>query len=264
MRSYRKGIYLLPNLLTTGNLFSGFYAIIAVFNQTYFLAALAILVAMVFDVLDGQTARLTKTTSRFGVEYDSISDVVSFGVAPGLLIYGWALSDYGRIGWIAAFLLVVCGALRLARFNVLAGSVDGRHFIGLPIPAAAGVIASLVVFDHHILQMGSEVKPFLILALIYCLAFLMVSTFKYRSFKDFYLRGRKPFHVLVSAILVLIVLAAEPQVFLFVLFSGYAVSGVLEKPILLLFKKERRNMPIPSGPSARPPSHHPPDPKSTS
>lgn len=258
MRSYRKGIYLLPNLLTTGNLFSGFYAIIAVLNETYFLAALAILMAMVFDVLDGQAARLTKTTSRFGVEYDSISDMVSFGVAPGLLIYGWALSHYGRIGWIAAFLLVVCGALRLARFNVSAGSHDGRHFIGLPIPAAAGVIASLIVFDHHVLQMGSEVKPFLILALIYSLAFLMVSTFKYRSFKDFNRRGRKPFHVLVSAILVLIVLAAEPQVFLFVLFVAYALSGVVEKPLSLLLSKGRRKNPLSPEPSSSPPAQNPP------
>lgn len=239
MRSFRKGIYLLPNLLTTGNLFSGFYAIIAAFNQDYLNAALAILIAMAFDILDGQTARLTKTTSRFGLEYDSIADVVSFGVAPGVLIFGWALSSYGRIGWIAAFLFLVCGALRLARFNALVGSGDSRHFIGLPIPAAAGVIASLVVLDHHLLQL-EEGKPFLILALIYALAFLMVSTFRYRSFKDFYLRGRKPFHVLVSAILFLIVLAAQPQIMLFVLFTGYAVSGVLERPLSILFRKHQR------------------------
>lgn len=236
MRNFRKGIYLLPNLLTTGNLFSGFYAVIAAFNEDYLNAALAILIAMAFDILDGQTARLTKTTSRFGVEYDSISDVVSFGVAPALLIFGWALSSYGRIGWIAAFLFLVCGALRLARFNALVGSGDSRHFIGLPIPAAAGVIASLVVLDHHLLKLEA-VKPFLILALIYVLAFLMVSTFRYRSFKGFYLRGRKPFHVLVSAILFLIILAAEPQIMLFVLFTGYALSGVIERPLALLFRK---------------------------
>ncbi|HEY5594245.1 MAG TPA: CDP-diacylglycerol--serine O-phosphatidyltransferase, partial [Nitrospiria bacterium] len=188
MRDYRRGIYLIPNLLTTGNLFSGYYAIIAVFNANYLYAAMAILLAMAFDVLDGKSARLTKSTSRFGVEYDSLADLVSFGVAPGLLIYSWALSSYGRIGWIAAFLYVVCGALRLARFNVQVGSVESKHFVGLPIPAAAGVIASLVVLDQHILQMGTEIKPLLILGFIYVLAFLMVSSFRYRSFKDFHLR----------------------------------------------------------------------------
>jgi CDP-diacylglycerol--serine O-phosphatidyltransferase len=237
MKDYRRGIYLIPNLLTTGNLFCGFYAMISVFNADYLHAAMAILVAMAFDVLDGKSARLTKTTSRFGVEYDSLADVVSFGVAPALLIYSWALSSYGRIGWVAAFLFLACGTLRLARFNVQVGTVESKHFVGLPIPAAAGVIASLVVMDHHILRMGAEVKPLLILALIYALAFLMVSTFRYRSFKDFHLRGRKPFHMLVSAVLVLIVLAAEPQILMFVLFAGYAISGVIDRPVAAIARK---------------------------
>jgi CDP-diacylglycerol--serine O-phosphatidyltransferase len=237
MKDYRRGIYLIPNLLTTGNLFSGFYALIAVFNADYLNAAMAILVAMAFDVLDGKSARLTKTTSRFGVEYDSLADVVSFGVAPALLIFSWALSSYGRMGWVAAFLFLACGTLRLARFNVQAGTVESKHFVGLPIPAAAGVIASLVVMDHHILRMGAEVKPLLILGLIYALAFLMVSTFRYRSFKDFHLRGRKPFHMLVSAVLILIVLAAEPQILMFVLFAGYAISGVIDRPVAAIGRK---------------------------
>jgi len=237
MKDYRRGIYLIPNLLTTGNLFSGFYAMIAVFNAEYLHAAMAILIAMAFDVLDGKSARLTKTTSRFGVEYDSLADVVSFGVAPALLIFSWALNSYGRIGWIAAFLFLACGTLRLARFNVQVGTIESKHFVGLPIPAAAGVIASLVVMDHHILRMGAEVKPLLILGLIYALAFLMVSTFKYRSFKDFHLRGRKPFHMLVSAVLALIILAAEPQILLFVLFAGYAISGVIDRPVAAIARK---------------------------
>ena len=229
MKGFRQGIYLVPNLLTTGNLFSGFYAIVAVFNANYLHAALAILIAMAFDFLDGKSARLTKTTSRFGVEYDSLADLVSFGVAPGILIYSWALSHFGRAGWVAAFLFVVCGALRLARFNVQSGSGESKYFLGLPIPAAAGVIASLVVLDLHILRLGSEIKPFLILGFIYGLAFLMVSTFRYRSFKDFHLGNRKPFHVLVSAVLGIIVLAAAPQVMLFALFAGYALSGPAEQ-----------------------------------
>lgn len=237
MRDLKRGIYLIPNLLTTGNLFSGFYSIVAVFSANYFHAALAILIAMAFDFLDGKSARLTKTTSRFGVEYDSLADMVSFGVAPGILIYSWALTHFGRAGWVAAFLFVVCGALRLARFNVQAASVESKYFSGLPIPAAAGVIASLVVLDLHILRMGSEIKPFLILGFIYVLAFLMVSTFRYRSFKDFHLRNRKPFSVLVSAILGLIVLAAAPQIMLFAFFAGYAISGPAEQVSGKLFRR---------------------------
>jgi len=252
MNEYRRGIYLIPNLLTTGNLFSGFYALIAVFNADYLHAAMAILVGMAFDILDGKSARLTKSTSRFGVEYDSLADVVSFGVAPGLLIYSWALSSYGRVGWIAAFLFVACGTLRLARFNVQVGSIESKHFVGLPIPAAAGVIASLVVLDHHILRMGAEIKPLLILGFIYALAFLMVSTFRYRSFKDIHLRGRKPFHVLVSAVLFLIILAAEPQIMLFVLFAGYAISGIVERPIAALIRKMVRPRAAAHGPSSSP------------
>jgi CDP-diacylglycerol---serine O-phosphatidyltransferase len=240
----RRGVYLIPNLLTTGNLFSGFYAMIAVLNAHYVTAGIAILIAMIFDSLDGRWARLTRTSSRFGVEYDSLSDLVSFGVAPGLLIYTWALSEYGRLGWVAAFLFVVCGALRLARYNVQLHSVESRHFLGLPTPAAAGVVASLVLMDDYILQMGKEVKPLLIVALIYVLAFLMVSTFRYQNFKDLHLWGRKPFRVLVATVLLFIVLAAEPHIILFILFAGYAVSGVLERPVrwLLNLNRRRRSM----------------------
>ena len=124
----RKGIYIIPNLFTTANMFSGFYAIIATFNEDYFIAAIAILIATIFDNLDGKVARLTKATSRFGVEYDSLADLISFGLAPGLLAFSWALNAYGRIGWVAAFLFVACGALRLARFNVLVGTVDSKYF----------------------------------------------------------------------------------------------------------------------------------------
>jgi len=256
MKDFRRGIYLVPNLLTTGNLFSGFYSLIAVFNADYLRAAMAILVAMAFDILDGKSARLTKTTSRFGVEYDSLADLISFGLAPGLLIYSWALSTYGRLGWVAAFLFVACGALRLARFNVQVGTGESKYFVGLPIPAAAGVIASLVVLDHHILRMGAEIKPLLILGLIYTLAFLMVSTIRYRSFKDFHLRGRKPFHVLVSAVLLLIILAAEPQIMLFVLFAGFALSGVIERPAAALIRKLFKQPAHPRTPSSVPPTGH--------
>ena len=241
MKDYRsRGVYLIPNLFTSGNLFSGFYSIIAVFNADFVRAAIAVFVAMVFDSLDGKSARLTKTTSRFGTEYDSLADLVSFGVAPGLLIYSWALAGYGRFGWVAGFLFVICGALRLARFNVQASTTEGKFFVGLPIPAAAGVIASLVLLDHHILRLGGEIKPALILALTYVLAFLMVSTFRYRSFKDVQFAERKPFHVLVSAVLLLIVLAAEPQIMLFVFFAAFAASGVIERPLRGLVRRVLR------------------------
>ena len=224
------GVYLIPNLLTTGNLFSGYYAIIAVLNGQVVQASVAILIAMIFDSIDGRWARMTRTSSRFGVEYDSLSDLVSFGIAPGLLVYTWALSDFGRLGWVAAFLFVVCGALRLARYNVQMGVGETRFFYGLPVPAAGGLIASLVMMDHHFSVIGKEVKPFLIVTLIYVLAFLMVSTFKYSSFKDLHLLKRKPFRTLVMAVLLFIVLAAEPNIMLFLLFSGYAVSGMVERP----------------------------------
>ncbi|MDZ4384155.1 MAG: CDP-diacylglycerol--serine O-phosphatidyltransferase, partial [Nitrospirota bacterium] len=160
------GIFIIPSLLTTVNLFFGFYSIIAVLKSDYTTAAVAILIAMLFDVFDGKIARLTNSTSRFGVEYDSLSDLASFGIAPGLLIYTWGLNAYGKIGWLAVFLYIACGAMRLARFNTLTSGAGGgglRHFTGLPIPAAAGLIATTVIFDHHILQMGKEVRPVVIL-----------------------------------------------------------------------------------------------------
>jgi len=232
----KRGGYLIPNVLTSGNLFSGLFAILAVFNANYLAAAIAILVALVFDVLDGKSARLMNSTSQFGVEYDSLADLVSFGVAPGLLIYSWALSGHGMLGSAVMFAFVACGALRLARYNVMTANSESKHFTGLPIPAAASVIATLVVFDHHIVRMGAEVKPLLILIMTLTLAFLMVSTIKYRSFKDLKFRGGSHFNYLVWAILGLMLVVAWPQVTLFVLFAGYAVSGIIEKGVSLLAK----------------------------
>ena len=233
----KDGIYLLPSLLTTGNLFAGLYAIIAVMNANYMFAAIALLVALVFDVLDGKIARLTDTASRFGLEYDSLVDVVSFGVAPGILIYSWALSARGMFGSAVVFAFVACAALRLARFNARDGGGDNRFFTGLPVPAAAGVIATLVIFDHHILRLGREVKPLLILIMTLLLAFLMVSAIRYRSFKDFDFRKGRQFNYLVMAVLVVMLVAAAPQLTLFVLFVGYAISGPLEPLVRKLLKK---------------------------
>jgi CDP-diacylglycerol--serine O-phosphatidyltransferase len=230
----RVAMHLIPNLFTTGNLFCGIYAMLSVFNADYLAAAVAILVAMVFDVLDGKSARLTNSTSHFGLEYDSLSDVVSFGVAPGLLIYSWALSGQGTFGVAVMFAYVAMGAVRLARFNSTVAVSDGKYFTGLAIPAAAGVVASMVIFDHHILRMGAEVKPIFVLIITLALSFLMVSTIKYRSFKDLKFKGRRQITYLVWGILALMLVAARPQVMLFVIFAGYALLGPVERMFWLV------------------------------
>ena len=232
----RRAVYLIPNLLTTGNLFSGLFAILAVFHGHYLAAAIAIMVALIFDMLDGKSARWTNSTSQFGVEYDSLADLVAFGVAPGLLMYGWALSVYDMLGPAVMFAFVACGALRLARFNVMTATSESKYFTGLPIPAAASVVATLVIFDREVVQFGLAEKPVMVLVLTLTLAFLMVSTIKYRSFKDLKFSGRAHFDNLVLAILVLMLVIAWPQVMLFVLFTCYAVSGPIENLIQLLLK----------------------------
>ncbi len=231
----RKGVYLIPNLFTSGNLFCGVFAIIAAFNAEYIAAAIAIFSASIFDVLDGKLARLTHTTSRFGGEYDSLADLVSFGVAPGMLAYAWTLGSLGRLGWAAVFLYIACGALRLARYNVQSGGGERHDFVGLPIPAAAGLVAALVIFDGHILHFGKEVRPGLILGLIYTLAFLMVSTISYRSIQGLHLKDRKPFGLLVGTLLVALLFIVAPQIMLLACFGLYVLSGVLERPVAALY-----------------------------
>jgi CDP-diacylglycerol--serine O-phosphatidyltransferase len=220
----RRGVYILPNLLTSGCLVGGFYAIVAAFNGDYIIAAIAIMVAFFFDGVDGRVARLTRSTSRFGVEYDSLADLVAFGVAPGILAFSWALQPFGRLGWLAAFLYVACGALRLARFNVQFGTVENRFFRGLPIPMAASLIASSVFLLHHLGEEG-ETKHLSLLILIYVLAFLMVSNIRYPSFKNLELLKRKPFSTLVAMILIIVVVVAKPEIMLFVFSSLYLLIG---------------------------------------
>jgi len=222
--SIRKGIYILPNLFTTGSLFAGFYSMVATLSGDYRTAAIWILASSIFDGLDGKVARATGTTSKFGVEYDSLADVVSFGVTPGLLMYAWALRPFGRLGWVAAFLFVACAALRLARFNVQVNTVESKRFIGLPTPAAASMVSATVLLFYHF-GWPSSFKKLAILALIYFLAFLMVSNVKYYSFKDPELIKRQPFGFLVLAVLLFIVVAAEPVLMLFVIFLCYILSG---------------------------------------
>jgi len=233
--SMRKGIYILPNLFTTGSLFAGFYSMVATMNGDYKTAAVWVLVSSIFDGLDGKVARLTGTSSKFGVEYDSLADLVAFGVTPGLRMYSWALKPFGRLGWLAAFLFVVCGALRLARFNVQVNTVESKRFVGLPIPAAASMVSATVLLFYHF-GWPSSYKKLAILLLLYFLAFLMVSSVKYYSFKDPELIKRQPFGFLVLAVILLIVIAAAPVVMLFVLFLCYTMSG----PIAFLVSLPRR------------------------
>jgi len=223
-KGVRRGVYILPNLLTSFCLVGGFYAIVAAFNGDYIIAAIAIMIAFFFDGVDGRVARLTRTTSRFGVEYDSLADLVAFGVAPAILVFTWALQPFGSLGWLAAFLYVAFGALRLARFNVQFDTAEHRFFRGLPIPMAASLIAASVFRLHHLGEEG-ETKHLSLLVLIYVLAFLMVSNIRYPSFKDLELLKRKPFNTLVAMILTIVVVVAQPEIMLFTFSFLYLLIG---------------------------------------
>lgn len=224
----RRGVQLIPNILTTGNLFSGLTAVVLVFHDRLETAAIAILIAMVFDVLDGTSARLTDSTSEFGVEYDSLSDLISFGLAPGFLIYVWVLESPGMLGAAIMFAYVACGALRLARFNVMMSSGE-RFFTGLPIPAAAGFIATFYIFNAHIGHLPESILPSVVIVLSLLMAFLMVSTVKYRSVKQLKFAGPNHFMYLVWAVLILVSVMAYPQLMLFMICLAYVSSGLLEK-----------------------------------
>ena len=231
----KRGIYILPNAFTSLNLFCGFFAIIAAINEEYKSSAIAILIAVIFDSLDGKIARATNTTSQFGIEYDSLSDLVSFGLAPSLLMYMWVLKPMGRIGWLASFLFATCGALRLARFNAMAEETPSAHFIGLPIPAAAGMIATTVLFcisPRYSIPV-SEI-PVIFLISIYILSFLMVSTIKYESFKKAELFQKMKFNVLVYIVLVFTLIALNPPFILFTIELIYVSSGPVHSLIMMI------------------------------
>lgn len=220
----KKGIYILPNLFTTASLFFGFYAIIVSISGNFTKAAILVMIACVMDGLDGKIARFTNTTSRFGVEYDSLSDLVSFGLAPAVMVYLWALAPYGRAGWIVAFLFVVCGAMRLARFNVQLSTIESKTFNGLPIPAAAMVIVTSVLFWDFMGGTGTLHNPVIPVATV-ALALLMVSSVKYYSFKDLNFFARKPFMTFVLIVLIFVVIVMQPQIMFFAIAVSYALSG---------------------------------------
>ena len=247
-------IYVLPNLFTTGNMFCGFFAITYAIKGEFSMAAYAIVAAAVFDMLDGRVARLTHSTSAFGMEYDSLSDLVSFGVAPGLLVYQWALHPFGRGGWLAGFIFCACGALRLARFNVQAKMVERKDFQGLPIPMAAGIIASSVLAFQD-LGLDAYKSPW-ILVMTLLLGFVMVSTFRYRSFKELDLRQRLPFKYLVAGVVLFVVIALRPEVMLFVLFLTYAVLGAIFGILKIGLKKRNHSLEITSAEETKHESVH--------
>jgi CDP-diacylglycerol--serine O-phosphatidyltransferase len=220
----RRGIYILPNLFTTAALFAGFYAIVQAMNARYEYAAVAIFIAMVLDGLDGRVARLTRTQSAFGAEYDSLSDMVSFGAAPALVIYEWALKGMGKLGWIAAFIYCAGAALRLARFNTTLEVQDKRYFQGLPSPAAAALVAGLVwvMIDNN--YTGEEARWYACVLTIFA-GVTMVSNIRYYSFKDINLRRSVPFIAVFAIVLFYLLVSSYPQGVLFALFLCYALSG---------------------------------------
>jgi len=239
-----KGIYLLPNMFTTGALFAGFYAIIAAMNGRFEIAAIAIFLAGLLDGLDGRVARLTNTQSAFGAEYDSLSDMVSFGVAPALIVYLWSLVYLrdvsvfmGKLGWLAAFIYATCTALRLARFNTQIGVADKRYFQGLASPAAAAVVMGAVWVCESYDIVGEDVV-YAALVLTIAAGALMVSKFSYYSFKDFDLRERVPFVALLAVMLIFVFLSMETATVLFSFFFLYMLSG----PIVSLFRWNRKRM----------------------
>ena len=218
----------------------GFYSILAALKGNYIHAAWAIIGANIFDGLDGWVARLTHSTTRFGIELDSLSDLVAFGVAPAVMIYKWALMSFGRVGWAAAFLFVACGALRLARYNVQMGSTESKSFTGMPIPGAATLVATFVIFYHEIWE-KVPVKNYFILFFIFSLAVLMVSTLRFHGAKELDFSKRRPFWILVAIVIVLVLIVIHPPISFFVFAMIYLISGIIENIILYYRRKRQMN-----------------------
>jgi CDP-diacylglycerol--serine O-phosphatidyltransferase len=244
INTLKKGVYILPNLLTSLGLLCGFYSIIAAMRGSFVKAAWAIVIAGLFDGLDGRIARLTHTTTKFGLEYDSLSDLVAFGVAPALLAYGLVLNQYGRWGWLAAFLFVACGAMRLARFNTIVNTHKTNYFLGLPIPVAAGMVAVTILFCFYCNIADTQLLSIFLLLSLYVEALLMVSTIRYRSFKNVDLRSKRPLNSVFIFILLICIIAAEPQVTLFAIGLVYVFSGPIEYIGYLVRRKKFEETPV--------------------
>lgn len=224
-KRFRRGIYLLPNLFTVGALFLGYYAIVMATKGQFESSSIAILMAMVMDGLDGRVARMTQTQSEFGAQLDSLSDLISFGLAPSLVVYLWILAPLGKLGWLAAFIYTVCGALRLARFNSEDETLNKRYFRGLSIPMAAGLVATLT-WVCVIYQFRPEWLELVVAVLVIGVGLLEISTVRYRSFKDIDIRGKVPFYVILLVTFLIILISFNPPVVLLCGFSLYMVSGL--------------------------------------
>ncbi|MCE5194125.1 MAG: CDP-diacylglycerol--serine O-phosphatidyltransferase [Nitrospiraceae bacterium] len=231
----KKGVYLLPNTLTLCGMFCGFYSILSSINGNFLHAAWAIVLATIFDGLDGWIARLTNTSTRFGIELDSLSDLVAFGVAPSIMIYKWSLIPFGRLGWAAAFLFVACGALRLARFNIQTGTTGSKAFKGMPIPAAAVILSSIVIFYYEFWSGRPDINEFF-LTITMLLSLLMVSTFRYHGIKEVDFKERKPFWALIVFVLFLFMLLVRPSITIFIFAMSYLIWGIIEN-ILIFIRK---------------------------
>jgi CDP-diacylglycerol--serine O-phosphatidyltransferase len=226
-----RGVFLLPNALTTAAVFCGYYAVISGMNAQFETAAISIFFAMIFDGLDGRVARLTNTTSEFGVQYDSLSDMCSFGIAPALVSYSWATHSLGKVGLAATFIYVACAAIRLARFNTMVGVEDKNYFTGLPSPAAAARVAGMVWFGYDVeTSFGIQVAAAIVTAFA---GLAMITNLKYNSFKGLDLKGRVPIRKIVLLVVIFVVVAMNPPLALLVIFAGYALSG----PITRLLKR---------------------------
>lgn len=237
MTKRRRGIYLLPNLFTTAAMFAGFYAIVAAMNARFEEAAIAIFVAMVLDGMDGRIARMTNTQTDFGTQYDSLSDLISFGLAPALVVYQWSLSGFGKPGWLASFIYAAATALRLARFNTQVASADKRYFQGLPSPSGAALVAGMIWCGvRYGIDNGHDVI-FLSFPITIIAGLLMVSNIRYHSFKQIDLHGRVPFIAGGAMVLVFVLIAIEPPLVLFLLALAYAISG---PTLTLLYIRKHR------------------------
>ena len=222
-----KKIYTIPNVLTTINMICGYYSVIASMHDQFLTAAWAIVAAAVFDMLDGRIARLAKATSSFGVEYDSLCDLISFGMAPSILVYSWALKPYDRLGWLTAFMFLVCGALRLARFNVNLEEISKKYFQGLPSPIAAGTIATFIIFSDALSLFRTMNPGFVALVLTLFLALLMISVIRFPSFKELNWRSRASFSYLLMGVVAMILIAMRPEVAFFIVLSSYIVLSLV-------------------------------------
>lgn len=233
----KKGIYILPNTLTLCSMFFGFFSILNTIKGEYVIAAWAIVIATFFDGLDGWVARLTHSTTKFGIELDSLSDLVAFGVAPSILVFKWDLINFGRVGWATAFLFLACGALRLARYNIQMGSTESKSFTGMPIPGAAIVVSAIVIFYNEIWERIPQ-KNLLILLITILLSILMVSTLRFHGAKEINFSKRKPFWILVVFIIIIVIIVIHPPISIFIFAMIYLIGGIIEN-IVIFYKKRK-------------------------